>query len=48
MKKRRKDKLRIINVTEPTEEDEYLGRVDAMMTRKALRLAKKRKLVYVA
>lgn len=40
-------RTRIINVSEPTEDDEYLGRIDALMTRKALRLARKRKQVYI-
>lgn len=44
----RTKKKRIINVSEPTEDDEYLGRIDAQMTRKALRLARKRKQAYIA
>ena len=45
VKKRKKDRIKIIR--EPTEEDEYLSKIDARMTRLALRLDKKRKRWYV-
>jgi hypothetical protein len=50
-KKRKKREIlgtHVINVYPPTKADAYLGRLDAQMTRKALRLAKKRKLAYIA
>ena len=37
-RKKGKGKMRIINVYEPTEEDEYISRIDARMIRLALRL----------
>jgi len=44
----RKKGMRIINIVEPTEDDEYLGSIDARMTRTALRLSRKRKVSYIA
>jgi len=46
-KRKKKDRMRIIHVSEPSEEDDYLSRIDARMTRLALRLDKKRRRWYV-
>jgi hypothetical protein len=43
--KRRKNRIKVIR--EPTDEDEYLSRVDARMTRLALRLDRRRKRGYI-
>ena len=46
-RKKGKGKMRIINVSEPTGEDEYLSRIDARITRLALRLDKRRRRSYI-
>jgi hypothetical protein len=41
--KKQKENVKIVNVTEPTEDDEYMSRVDAEVYRVALKMAKRRK-----